>query len=77
MSIARRKRLWLAALVCGAGTVFQVLPKSCTDYFTMAALSSFDFCSVFNCTGGSFFNVCEPTALFMDCPNLFATQPNP
>ena len=73
MSITRKKKLWAAILICGAGTVFQALPTSCANYLTAEALSSFNFCAVLNCTGGTFFNFCEPVALLMDCPNLFGT----
>ena len=73
MVITRKKKLLVAILVCGAGTVFQALPNSCANYLTSEALSAFNFCSVLNCTGGTFFNFCEPVALLMDCPNLFST----
>ncbi len=69
----RNRKLWAALLVCGAGTVFQSLPGGCSQYYTQSLLSSFDFCSVFNCEGGSFFNMCEPVALFVDCPTTPAT----
>lgn len=70
----RNRKLWAALLVCAAGTVFQALPAGCAQYHTASLLSAFDFCSVFNCEGGTFFNFCEPFALFMDCPNLFTTE---
>ncbi|HPM24852.1 MAG TPA: hypothetical protein PLP66_13165 [Phycisphaerae bacterium] len=71
---SKSKKLWAAIMICGAGTLFQVIPNGCANYLTQQALVGFDFCSVFNCTGGTFFNFCEPIALFMDCPNLFASE---
>jgi hypothetical protein len=38
-------------------------------YFTEALLA-FDFCTVFNCESGSYFNLCEPFPLLMDCPSI-------
>lgn len=73
MAMTRKKKLLIAFLVSGAGVVFQLAPNSCNSYFTAEALSSFNFCAVLNCTGGTFFNFCEPVALLMDCPNLFTT----
>jgi hypothetical protein len=29
---------------------------------------AFDFCAVFNCQGGGFFNFCSPIVFFIDCP---------
>lgn len=75
MSIVRKKKLWAAAVACSAGMLFQYLPTGCTEFFTSAGLSSFDFCSVFNCTGGSFFNFCEPVPLLLDCPNIGGDNP--
>ncbi len=74
MSILLKRRLWATILACGAGTLFQFLPKGCADYTAQFAVASFDFCSVFNCTGGSFFNVCDPAVLFVDCPVPVTTQ---
>lgn len=71
MRNVRNRKLWAALLVCGAGTVFQGLPTGCAQYYTESILTGFDFCSVFNCEGGTFFNFCEPFALLMDCPGLF------
>lgn len=73
MSIMRKKRLWVAVAVCAAGMVFQYIPTGCTNYLTAQALTAFDFCSVLNCTGGSFFNFCSPTVLFTDCPQTTTT----
>jgi len=68
MGLTKRLRwaVWLALL--GAGTLLQVGNNGCASYYVTAAVSAFDFCSVFNCTGGSFFNLCQPNAIFVDCP---------
>ncbi len=63
-----KRRLWAAALVCSAGLLFQALPGGCAQYYGQLVLNSFDFCSVFNCTGGTFFNFCQPNSIFLDCP---------
>ena len=71
--MSRTKKKFLAIFaVCGAGMLFQVglFPTGCAQFFGQALLTSFDFCSVFNCTSGTFFNLCEPVPLFVDCPNL-------
>lgn len=73
MLIACKKKLWTAMLVCGSGMVFQAFPTGCTQYMTQQVLSSFDFCSVFNCEGGTFFDFCSPVALFADCPSAQQT----
>lgn len=64
----RKNRLWAAIVACGVGTVFQVLPGGCAEYYTNLAVTSFNFCSVFNCEGGTFFNLCEPNRVLLDCP---------
>lgn len=66
-----RKALALAALL-SAGTLFQtgLVPTGCGAFLAESALVNFNFCSVFNCTSGTFFNFCEPVPLFIDCPNL-------
>lgn len=75
MSIMRKKKLWALVIACGAGTVFQYyLPKGCIDYFVSGAVSAFDFCSVLNCSGSSFFNFCSTTPpLLVDCPPVATT----
>jgi hypothetical protein len=73
MSIVRNKRLWATMLVLAGGTLFQVLPSSCTNYAVAQALTSFNFCSVFNCEGGTFFDPCNPVALLVDCPTTTPT----
>ncbi|MFH1745616.1 MAG: hypothetical protein ABIG44_01095 [Planctomycetota bacterium] len=68
MSISKRAK-WMALLAAlSVGTALQVGANGCAEYFTTMALSSFDFCSVFNCTGGTFFNFCDPIPLFVNCP---------
>ena len=71
------KKLFAILAVCGAGTLFQVglVPGSCAQFYGQAMLTSLDFCSVFNCTSGTYFNLCEPFALLQDCPNLTTTEP--
>ena len=68
MSMSRRAR-WVALLAAmSVGTAFQVGTNGCAQYYTTIALSSFDFCSVFNCSGGTFFDFCNPVPLFVNCP---------
>ena len=69
-----KKKLLAMCTVCTAGMLFQAgltgfIPGSCAQWYFQSAVESFDFCSVFNCTGGTFLNVCEPVPLFRDCPN--------
>lgn len=64
-----RKKVWVAAVVCSSGLMFQSLPAGCNEYFANFALQSLDFCTVFNCSGSSFFDFCNPVPLFADCPN--------
>ena len=75
MSKARSKYLTLAA-ICGAGILLQtgLVPSSCVQYYGHAVLTSLDFCEIFNCTSGSFSNLCEPVPLFVDCPNYTAPE---
>jgi len=74
MSISRKRKLLAAILICGTGVAFQALPTGCADYMSAQVLSGFNFCSVFNCTGGTFFNFCEPVRLLVDCPQPASTQ---
>jgi len=60
-----------------AGTAFQLFPTSCADYAFRAAVSAVDFCSVVNCSGGTFVNLCYPVPLFVDCPNTVLVTENP
>ncbi len=70
-SLYRRKRMMvLAALSLGTAFQFASTTNGCGEYVALFGLSSFDFCSVFNCTGGGFFNFCDPNVLFVDCPNF-------
>lgn len=62
----RRKMLALLGL-CSVATVFQALPGSCADGLIYEGLAALDFCAILNCTGGSFFNFCNPVVLFIDC----------
>lgn len=74
MSHVRKTKLWAAIVALGAATVFQV-PGGCQDYYANFMVSSFDFCSVFNCSGGTYFDFCSPDSLFLDCPQVATTQP--
>ncbi len=66
-----RRTRWIALLaLASAGTAFQVGANGCYEYYVNNALVAFDFCSVLNCTGGSFFNFCDPVPLLVDCPNF-------
>ncbi len=69
----RKRRLLALALIAAAGTVFQVLPHGCTQYALAEGASAFNWCSVFNCTGGSYFNLCQPFRLLIDCPTATTT----
>jgi len=57
----------LAAL--SAGTIFQMGYGGCTQLYTNVALNAVDFCAVFNCESGTFFNFCSPVPLLADCPD--------
>jgi hypothetical protein len=61
-----RSAAMFAALV--AGSVFQVFPSSCYEYSAYLALSGFDTCAVLNCQGGTYFDLCEPIIILVDCP---------
>lgn len=67
MSLFRKKKWWAALLVSGA-LVFQNLPSGCAEYYTNMGLTGFNFCSVFNCSGGTYFNFCSPVPMLIDCP---------
>ncbi|MGE0481981.1 MAG: hypothetical protein AB7Q17_16085 [Phycisphaerae bacterium] len=68
MSKQKRRLLTFAAIL--GGTLLQVpfTPSGCYQYGTGVLASAFDFCSVVNCTGGAFFNFCDPVVVFVDCP---------
>lgn len=76
MSRSSKKFLTIVA-VCSAGVLFQagLFSTSCAQFYGQALLTSLDFCSVFNCTSGTFSNLCEPIPLFVDCPNYTEAQP--
>ncbi|MFQ5805160.1 MAG: hypothetical protein ACE5I3_01780 [Phycisphaerae bacterium] len=67
-----RKKLLAIFVVCSAGTLFQTgfVPTSCVQFYGETVLAALDPCAVFNCTGGTFFNLCEPFPLFWTCPNV-------
>ncbi len=69
MSNFRTRCLKMLAIAV-AGTAFQLLtqPTGCAQYGVLVALQTLDICSVLNCTGGSFFNFCDPAVIFVDCP---------
>jgi hypothetical protein len=69
MSPAKRK-LFAIAVVLATATALQVSPGGCARYGAYTALTAIDFCAIFNCEGGTFFNLCEPFPLFWDCPQL-------
>ena len=76
--MSRTRRKFLAVLAaCSAGTLLQTgfVPTSCAQFYGQTLLTTFDPCSVFNCTGGTFFNLCEPFPLFLSCPNLTTGTP--
>lgn len=73
MKLSQRKKLWAFAVASGA-VAFQFLPSGCADYYTNAALNMFDFCSVFNCQGGTYFDLCDPVPLLRDCPQEAETD---
>ena len=72
-----KKKLWVALFVCGAGTVGQFLPGGCTDYYAAGALTAIDFCSVFNCEGGTFIDLCGTNPLLADCPEVLQADQTP
>lgn len=68
-----KRRLMIATLVVGGGTVFQNIGGGCGNYFAALAVGAFDFCSVLNCTSGSFFNLCGANSILIDCPTTTTT----
>jgi hypothetical protein len=67
-----RRFKWVALLATfSAGTMLQ-FSTGCNQFWTDVALTSFDFCSVVNCTGGTYFNGCDPVLIRADCPNATA-----
>ena len=76
MSLFSKKRIRKILLIGVTGSLFALGAAStnCGQYAGQIAATSFDFCAVFNCTSGTFFNLCEPVPLFWDCPNLTTGQ---
>ncbi|MEW6250651.1 MAG: hypothetical protein AB1716_08375 [Planctomycetota bacterium] len=74
MANRRKLRLLVVVFALSAGTVCQYLPSGCTEYYTYGVASAFNWCSVFNCAGGEYFNMCRPNPLFLDCPSAVTTQ---
>ena len=72
MSKSKRARMMALLVALSVGTACQVGTNGCVEYWAVEALSAFDFCSVFNCTGGGYFDFCNPVPLFADCPNAQA-----
>jgi hypothetical protein len=73
MSKASKKFVTILA-VCSAGTLLQTgpIPGSCAQYYLALGVTSFDWCSVFNCTDSTYFDLCP---YFVDCPQNTGTQP--
>lgn len=69
MPRATHRKLWAAFVAGTIGLVCQFLPSGCVDYGVTQAVTAFDICSVVNCSGGQFFDFCNPVPLFADCPN--------
>ncbi len=61
------KKWWGLAAIGTLGTLFQFPTGGCTNLLADGFLTAFDFCSVLNCQGGTFFNFCDPIMLFVDC----------
>ena len=74
MTRKTRRRLALAGLGVSA-TLFQAFPSGCGQYYATAAVEAFDFCAVLNCTASTYFNVCSPFVLLIDCPGAVAVNP--
>ena len=66
-----RMKFWTTAAICCLGTVFQVgLPTSCVQFGLQTFTAAFDSCSILNCDGGVFFDLCDPIVVLVDCPDL-------
>ncbi|MGD8451660.1 MAG: hypothetical protein PVJ57_07560 [Phycisphaerae bacterium] len=68
MMLSKRVRMLALLAALSIGTAFSVGTNGCAEFYTTMTVGSFDFCSVFNCEGGSYFNFCSPIRLFADCP---------
>lgn len=69
MPRSTKRKLWAAIAAGSIGILCQFPPAGCVDYGISLGVSSFDFCSIVNCTGGQFIDLCEPVPLLVDCPN--------
>ncbi len=73
MSVSRRVKFWALLGALSIGTLSQVGTNGCYQYYAASALDALNFCAVFNCTGGTFFNFCSPVRLLADCPSTGTT----
>lgn len=76
--MSRKSRKYLTILaVCCAGTLLQTgfVPTSCVQFYGQTLLTTLDPCAIFNCTGGTFFDLCEPFPLFWTCPSAAQAAP--
>lgn len=71
--MSTRTKSKLLALVTGGFLLQLGVQNGCTEYAVYTAAATFDFCAVVNCTGGTYFNFCEPIVLFTDCPTTGTT----
>lgn len=74
MSKIRKRMMALTALGVG-GLLFQNIPGvpgGCVQLLSGGLLAGFDFCSVINCTGGTFFDFCSTNSIFIlvDCTTI-------
>lgn len=63
-----RRKLWLLGALCAGAMLFQTFPTSCAQFSLNGLAAAFDFCSVLNCTSGTFFDLCDPFVILTDCP---------
>lgn len=66
--LALKRKIQVLALTCGVGLTFQL--GGCLDYYTYAGVQGINFCSIFNCEGSTFFDICGTNPLLADCPNV-------
>ena len=64
-----RRKFWIMSALLSAATVFQYLPTSCLQLYYNAGAAAFNFCAVLNCTGGTYFDLCSPVVILVDCLN--------
>jgi hypothetical protein len=74
MTRKTRRRVALAGLGLFA-TLFQFFPSGCAQYYAYGGVNAFDFCAILNCTSSTYFDLCEPIVLLVDCPNLGGANP--